>query len=221
MTLSFKRKGTPPTRRCACVLPPPVPRHPARSAAGSPAAFGCSPAPLPPQKQRRHLEHALQLCRGILHAQQQAAQQHLGVRRLHLHLRAKTTFRTGCAAASCTLRSRQPRSIWVFAGSTSTSRQRRHLEHALRLCRGILHITLSSRQPSSIWVFAGSTSTSKQRRHLEHALRLCREGFRVWSLLELDLKTDPVGTKLIQFSVHFVFVPTFYGLRYTIILKVF
>jgi hypothetical protein len=28
-------------------------------------------------------------CRGILHAQQQAAQQHLGVRRLHLHLKRK------------------------------------------------------------------------------------------------------------------------------------
>jgi hypothetical protein len=33
-------------------------------------------------------------CRGILHTQQQTAQQHLGVRRLHLHLKAKTTFRT-------------------------------------------------------------------------------------------------------------------------------
>ncbi len=33
-------------------------------------------------------------CRGILHTQQQAAQQHLGVRRLHFHLKAKTTFRT-------------------------------------------------------------------------------------------------------------------------------
>ncbi len=37
-----------------------------------------------------------------------------------------------CAAASCTLSSRQPSSIWVFAGSTSTSMQRRHSEHALR-----------------------------------------------------------------------------------------
>jgi hypothetical protein len=43
--------------------------------------------------QRRHLEQALRLCRGILHAQQQAAQQNLGVRRLHFHLKAKTTFR--------------------------------------------------------------------------------------------------------------------------------
>ncbi len=119
-------------------------------------------------------------CCGILHTQQQAAQQHLGVRRLHFHLKSKDDIQNrlnDCAAASCTLSSRQPSSIWVFAGSTSTSKAKT----TIRTC-----FTTVPRHPARS--AAGSPAASgcspaplppqKQRRHLEHALRLCRERFR-------------------------------------------
>jgi hypothetical protein len=53
-------------------------------------------------------------CRGILHAQQQAPQQHLGVRRLHLHLKVKTTFRTCFTTAPRRVSDYDLSRIWIW-----------------------------------------------------------------------------------------------------------
>ncbi len=131
-----------------------------------------------------------------------------------------------CAVASCTLSSRQPSSIWVFAGSTSTSKQRRHLEHALRPQKSTHRVTIADMWRTSHHDGKISPGWWGWRVHAHplsayyHQAQSCsvnfswegrytpcispvpfkydcaEKGLGPWSLLDLDLDTDPVKIKI-------------------------